>query len=162
MTVVRALLAAASAALAVTLAVLATPALAQTYPVKPITIVVAYAPGASSDLIGRTVAEGLQAMWGQTVIIDNRAGAGAVVDDDGLAPHRLQPLGHGAADEIRRGAGRIGDDDGDGLDGIGLRERGGGKHSECDGERGGRGCEQGTNNGHHQSSREPTLTLATP
>ena len=75
MTVVRTLLAAAS----VLLATLTTPALAQTYPSKPITIVVGYAPGASSDLIGRTVGEGLTAMWGQTVIIDNRAGAGGNV-----------------------------------------------------------------------------------
>jgi len=75
MTVVRTLLAAAS----VLLATLTTPALAQTYPSKPITIVVGYAPGASSDLIGRTVGEGLTAMRGQTVIIDNRAGAGGNV-----------------------------------------------------------------------------------
>ena len=58
---------------------LASPTLAQTYPAKPITIVVAYAPGAASDLLGRTVGEQLSQMWGQTVVIDNRAGAGGNV-----------------------------------------------------------------------------------
>jgi tripartite-type tricarboxylate transporter receptor subunit TctC len=68
-----------SAALIAATLGLAQSALAQTYPTRPITIVVAYAPGAASDLIGRTVGEQLQAMFGQTVIIDNRAGAGGNV-----------------------------------------------------------------------------------
>src|SRR5436190_22403177 len=68
-----------ASAMALALAALSAPALAQPYPSKPITIVIGYAPGASSDLIGRTVGEGLQAMWGQTVIIDNRPGAGGNV-----------------------------------------------------------------------------------
>jgi tripartite-type tricarboxylate transporter receptor subunit TctC len=75
MTIFRTLFMASCAILAALIA----PALAQTYPSKPITIVVAYAPGASSDLIGRTVGEGLTAMWGQTVVIDNRPGAGGNV-----------------------------------------------------------------------------------
>jgi tripartite-type tricarboxylate transporter receptor subunit TctC len=57
----------------------ATAAPAQNYPSRQITIVVAYPPGASSDLIGRTVADGLTSAWGQTVIVDNRAGAGGNV-----------------------------------------------------------------------------------
>ena len=35
------------------------------------------APGASSDLLARTLAERLQALWGQSVVIDNRPGAGS-------------------------------------------------------------------------------------
>ena len=52
-------------------------ALAQDYPTKPITILVPQAPGASSDLLARTLAERLQALWGQSVVIDNRPGAGS-------------------------------------------------------------------------------------
>jgi tripartite-type tricarboxylate transporter receptor subunit TctC len=57
----------------------ATGAVAQTYPVRPITIVVGYPPGASSDLIARTIADPLSAALGQPVIIDNRSGAGGSV-----------------------------------------------------------------------------------
>ena len=52
---------------------------AQDYPSRPVTIVVAYPPGATSDLLGRTVGERLGSAWGQTVIVDNRAGAGGNV-----------------------------------------------------------------------------------
>ena len=49
---------------------------AQDYPNRSITIVVAQPPGASSDLLARTLGERLQSLWGQTIIIDNRPGAG--------------------------------------------------------------------------------------
>src|SRR3954470_23727538 len=52
------------------------PALAQTYPSRPITIVIGYTPGAVSDLAARTIAEGLHQAWGQPVIVDNRPGSG--------------------------------------------------------------------------------------
>ena len=52
---------------------------AQDYPTRPVTIVVPQAPAASSDLIARTVGERLQAQWGQTVVVDNRPGAGGNV-----------------------------------------------------------------------------------
>jgi tripartite-type tricarboxylate transporter receptor subunit TctC len=55
------------------------PAVAQTYPNRPITIVVGYPPGASSDLLARTVGEPLATVLGQPVLIDNRAGAGGNV-----------------------------------------------------------------------------------
>jgi tripartite-type tricarboxylate transporter receptor subunit TctC len=57
----------------------ATGAVPQTYPVRPITIVVGYPPGASSDLIARTIGDPLSAALGQSVIIDNRSGAGGSV-----------------------------------------------------------------------------------
>jgi tripartite-type tricarboxylate transporter receptor subunit TctC len=49
---------------------------AQTYPAKPITIVIGYTPGAVSDLAARTIADGLHQAWGQPVIVDNRPGSG--------------------------------------------------------------------------------------
>ena len=55
------------------------PVAAQTYPSRPITIVVGYPPGATSDLLARTVGEPLAAALEQPVLIDNRAGAGGNV-----------------------------------------------------------------------------------
>ena len=52
------------------------PASAQNYPTRPITLMVPQAPGASSDLLGRTLGERLQAAWGQPIVIENRPGAG--------------------------------------------------------------------------------------
>jgi tripartite-type tricarboxylate transporter receptor subunit TctC len=64
------------AALGAVLLAVAAPALAQTYPSKPVTIVIGYTPGAVSDLTARTIADGLQQAWGQTFIVDNRPGSG--------------------------------------------------------------------------------------
>ena len=63
--------------LGVALAFAATSALAQTYPSKPITIVIGYTPGAVSDLAARTLSDGLNQAWGQPVIVDNRPGSGS-------------------------------------------------------------------------------------
>ncbi|MCC6778018.1 MAG: tripartite tricarboxylate transporter substrate binding protein [Hyphomicrobiales bacterium] len=52
------------------------PLAAQDYPNRPITFVVGYTAGATSDLVARTVGERLSAAWGQTVIVDNRSGVG--------------------------------------------------------------------------------------
>ena len=57
------------------LGALATSASAQTYPVRPITIVVPAAPGGVSDVMGRLLAQRLQEVWGQQVIVENRGGA---------------------------------------------------------------------------------------
>jgi tripartite-type tricarboxylate transporter receptor subunit TctC len=48
----------------------------ENYPNKPITLIVPFAAGGSTDLIGRVVAEGLHAVLGQPVVVENRAGAG--------------------------------------------------------------------------------------
>jgi tripartite-type tricarboxylate transporter receptor subunit TctC len=50
--------------------------LAQTYPSRPITIVIGYTPGAVSDLAARTIGDGLNRAWSQPVIVDNRPGSG--------------------------------------------------------------------------------------
>jgi tripartite-type tricarboxylate transporter receptor subunit TctC len=65
--------------IALALVAAATPVLAQTYPSRPITLVVGYPPGATSDLLARTVGEPLGAALGQPVVVDNRAGAGGNV-----------------------------------------------------------------------------------
>ena len=56
------------------------PAVAQeTFPSKPITLVVPYAPGGGSDFLGRVLAEGLRTRLDETVVVQNVGGAGSVV-----------------------------------------------------------------------------------
>lgn len=54
----------------------AIPAVAQNYPQRPIRIVVAFPPGASTDIVARLVGQKLSESWGQNVVIENRPGAG--------------------------------------------------------------------------------------
>jgi tripartite-type tricarboxylate transporter receptor subunit TctC len=51
-------------------------ALAQTYPTKPIRLILPFPPGGPSDILGRALAQKLTEQVGQTVLTDNRAGAG--------------------------------------------------------------------------------------
>ncbi len=68
------------AALLCGLALLAAgPASAQDYPTKPITIVVGYPPGGSTDLMGRLVGAELSTRLGQPVVIENLGGAGGTI-----------------------------------------------------------------------------------
>jgi tripartite-type tricarboxylate transporter receptor subunit TctC len=74
---------------------LAAPSLAaqaQTYPVKPIRIVVPFAPGGSNDLLGRVLSQKLTEAWGQPVIIDNRPGGGSTIGIEVVA--RAAPDGY--------------------------------------------------------------------
>ena len=50
---------------------------AQQYPSKPVTIITGYAAGAASDTLARTLADALQAQWGQPVVVENRPGSGS-------------------------------------------------------------------------------------
>ena len=65
--------------LAAALAACAVSAHAQSFPTKPVRIIVAFTPGSSTDIIGRAVAAKLSEMWGQPVVVENRAGAGGSV-----------------------------------------------------------------------------------
>ncbi len=55
--------------------VLCAAAQAQTFPAKAVKIVVAYAPGGATDVVTRAVAQRLSPVWGQPVIVENKAGA---------------------------------------------------------------------------------------
>lgn len=52
---------------------------AQTYPSKPISLVVPFPPGGGSDLMGRLIADGLTPRLGQQVVVENRGGAGGSI-----------------------------------------------------------------------------------
>jgi tripartite-type tricarboxylate transporter receptor subunit TctC len=75
----RLLTAAASAAALCAMPLTASAQANLSYPTRPITIVVAYPPGSTSDLLARTVGDPLSARLGQPVVIDNRPGAGGNV-----------------------------------------------------------------------------------
>lgn len=68
--------------LAFLLAALAAPAFAQSYPSKPVRLIIAFTPGSSTDIIGRAVAAKLQETWGQPVVAENRPGAGGTVGSE--------------------------------------------------------------------------------
>ena len=66
-------------------ALLPSMAAAQSFPTKPIRIVVPFPPGGSTDLLARRIGEKLAAAWGQPVVVENRAGAGGTLGADYVA-----------------------------------------------------------------------------
>ncbi len=58
---------------------------ADTYPDKPIRIIVPFAPGGSTDLVGRTLGQKMSENWGQTVVTENRPGGGTIIGYDAAA-----------------------------------------------------------------------------
>jgi len=70
----------------------ALPAAAQTYPSRPIRMIVTYPPGGGADTIGRAVGQRLGDTLGQQVVVDNRPGGGANIGAELVA--RAAPDGH--------------------------------------------------------------------
>ena len=67
---------------------LQTPAIAQDFPTKPITIVVPFGPGTTNDIIARQLAQDMTGTLGQSVIVENRAGATGNIAIDFVAKSR--------------------------------------------------------------------------
>jgi tripartite-type tricarboxylate transporter receptor subunit TctC len=64
---------------------LSMPAMAQSWPIKPVRMIVPFAAGGSTDVLARMLGERLQNMWGQPVVVENRAGAGGNIGGDVVA-----------------------------------------------------------------------------
>lgn len=71
---------------------LAMPAYAQSYPTRPVQIMVPYAPGGATDLVARLMAPLMAAELGQTVVVENRGGAATQIGTEYVA--RAAPDGH--------------------------------------------------------------------
>src|SRR5882762_4664139 len=71
--------------LALILSLLALSAHAQSYPARPIRLIVPYAAGGTSDILARQIGPKLTETWGQPVVIENKAGANGNVGADFVA-----------------------------------------------------------------------------
>src|SRR5712692_8897808 len=67
-------------------------AAAQDFPSRPVRFIVPYAAGGSGDLLARLLGTKLASLWGQQVVVDNRAGAGGLIGTDFAA--RSEPDGY--------------------------------------------------------------------
>ena len=75
-----------------TLLAVATSGFAQTFPNRPVRLIVPFPPGGPTDVVGRLYADKLGALWGQTVLVDNRAGAAGNIGAEAAA--KAAPDGH--------------------------------------------------------------------
>ncbi len=67
------------------LALQAGPVGAQAFPVKPVRMIIGFAAGGTTDLVGRIVAQRLGDAWGQTVVVENRTGASGMIAAEAVA-----------------------------------------------------------------------------
>jgi tripartite-type tricarboxylate transporter receptor subunit TctC len=74
-----------AAAVGLALSTLAGAAAAQSFPSKPVRLVVPFTAGGTVDLLARTVGDRLQQMWKQQVVVDNKPGGGTVIATDFVA-----------------------------------------------------------------------------
>ena len=72
--------------------VIAGPAGAQSYPVKPVRVIVPFPPAGAADIVARVITQEMSKAWGAQVIVDNRAGAGGLVGAEQAA--RAAPDGY--------------------------------------------------------------------
>jgi tripartite-type tricarboxylate transporter receptor subunit TctC len=79
-------------ALAVAAAILAANAMAQSYPTKPVRMIIPFPPGGSNDIVGRMIAMQLSERLGKQVVADNRGGAGGIIGTETAA--KAVPDGH--------------------------------------------------------------------
>ena len=70
----------------------ATPVIAQSYPTHPIRLIVPYPPGGGTDFFARVVATDMGASLGQTIVVENRPGAGTLIGAEAVA--RATPDGY--------------------------------------------------------------------
>jgi tripartite-type tricarboxylate transporter receptor subunit TctC len=78
--------------LAACMHIVAPPALADTYPSRPIRIIVPYGTGGGSDILARQIGARLQSIWGQGIAVDNRAGASGNIGTEAVV--HSQPDGY--------------------------------------------------------------------
>jgi tripartite-type tricarboxylate transporter receptor subunit TctC len=71
--------------LAAALVLASPPVCAQSYPSRPITLIVPFAVGGSNDMVGRAIGKKLTEAWGQPVIVENRSGAGGMIGTSAVA-----------------------------------------------------------------------------
>lgn len=74
-----------TAALSASLALLAWPAVAQSYPAKPIKIVVPFPAGGTSDVLARLIGQKMTESWGQPVVVENKPGSSGNLGADAVA-----------------------------------------------------------------------------
>ncbi len=58
---------------------------AQTFPDKPVRVIISFTPGSSTDIVGRVVMSKVSEYWGQPVVAENRGGAGGSIGSAAVA-----------------------------------------------------------------------------